>query len=228
MKTIKFLSLIVVVLLSVNTFSQDADEQNALLTVSVNGVKGDKKVGEKVAFKSHKTNKVYKGETKSDGKFKVLLPKGEKFSIQMKSFEKEVKLNDIEIPNQPGLMQFDYEIVYELPKTYVLESVFFDSGKASLKPASYKALNSLAELLNIKKTLIIEIGGHTDNVGKPEANMQLSKNRAESVKKYLLNKGVSAKQVKTKGYGDTMPVAYNNTVEGRQKNRRTQVTVLQE
>ena len=228
MKTIKLVIVLIALIYSSTIYSQEADEQNALLIVSVKGKSGDNKAGEKVAFKSYKTKTIYKGETKADGTFKVLLPKGEKYAIQMKSFEKEVKLNDIEIPNQPGLIQFEYEIIYELPKTYVLESVFFDSGKASLKPASYKALNSLAELLNIKKTLIIEIGGHTDNVGNKDANMTLSKNRAESVKRYLLKKGVSVKQVKTKGYGDTMPVAYNNTADGRQKNRRTQVTVLQE
>ena len=80
--------------------------------------------------------------------------------------------------------------------------------------------------LKSKKNLVIEIGGHTDNVGSVETNMALSQKRADAVKRYLVSKGVSSSQVKTKGYGDTQPVAYNDTDEGRQKNRRTQVIII--
>ena len=226
MKLIKILSIILIVFLSVNLSAQEADEQHALLNAIVTDYSGKIRVGEKVLFTSHKTKKTILGKTNSAGKFKIRLAKGDTYTVKLMSFENNVVFNDIEIPNQAGLMEFEYTIKYELPKTYVLESVYFDTGKASLKPASYKALNNLVELLKSKKSLVIEIGGHTDNVGSAESNQALSKKRADSVKRYLVSKGVTSSQVKTKGYGDTQPVEYNDTAEGRQKNRRTQVTII--
>jgi outer membrane protein OmpA-like peptidoglycan-associated protein len=224
----KLLSIIIILFLSSNLFSQVADEHNALLTVIVTDYSGKVKVGEKVSFQSHKTKKTVSGKTNSTGKFKILLAEGDNYIVKLMSFENDVVFNDIEIPNEAGILEFDYEIKYELPKTYVLENVYFDTGKASLKPASYKSLNNLVKVLKTKRKLIIEIGGHTDNVGSVETNKALSQKRANSVKNYLVSKGVPSTQAKTKGYGDTQPIASNSTAEGKQKNRRTQVTILQE
>jgi len=228
MKTPKLISIVLFLLVSTLLFAQEADENNALLTVKVTSPSGEKKVGEKVSFKSNKTKKNITGITNAEGFFKVLLPKGDTYAIKLMSFENDVKFSDLEVPNQAGLMEFEYTITYSLPTTYVLENVFFDSGKSTLKSSSFKSLNSLAELLKTKKTLIIEIGGHTDNVGKPEANLTLSKRRADAVKNYLVRKGVNAQQIKTKGYGDTVPVADNSSSQGRQQNRRTQITILKQ
>ena len=222
------LLILIALVLSINLFAQVADENNALLNAIVTDYSGKIRVGEKVSFQSHKTKKTIYGTTNSQGKFKILLPKGDKYTVKLRSFENDVVFNDIEIPAQQGIMEFEYEIKYELPKTYVLENVYFDTGKASLKPESYKSLNNLVKVIKANKSLILEIGGHTDNVGSPESNLVLSQKRADSVKRYLVAKGVSPSQVKTKGYGDTQPVEYNNTPEGRQKNRRTQVTIIQQ
>ena len=73
--------------------------------------------------------------------------------------------------------------------------------------------------------MIIEIAGHTDNVGSEESNMTLSKNRTQSVGKYLQGKGVPASQIVMEWHGETMPVADNNTPEGRQKNRRVEMKI---
>ena len=73
----------------------------------------------------------------------------------------------------------------------------------------------------------IEVGGHTDNVGKAEANMLLSNNRANTVRAYLLMKGIAPERVTAKGYGMTMPIAENDTDEGRSLNRRTEVKIIQ-
>ena len=74
----------------------------------------------------------------------------------------------------------------------------------------------------------IEIAGHTDNVGTIESNIKLSKERANSVRNYLIKKGISAKRVIAKGYGETQAVADNLTPQGRKKNRRTEVRIIKE
>jgi outer membrane protein OmpA-like peptidoglycan-associated protein len=97
-----------------------------------------------------------------------------------------------------------------------------------LRPDSNKELNELAEYMNLKKTLVIEIAGHTDNVGAPESNQKLSEDRANAVKQYLVKKGIVAERIVAKGYGDSEPVADNNTASGKQQNRRTEVRVIAE
>lgn len=76
--------------------------------------------------------------------------------------------------------------------------------------------------------MVVEIQGHTDNVGSPEANLKLSQDRADEVKKYLVSKGVDALRVSSKGYGSTQPIADNDTDAGKSKNRRTSLKVIKE
>ena len=81
-------------------------------------------------------------------------------------------------------------------------------------------------MLTKNPTLKIELGGHTDNVGRPEANQRLSEQRAKAVYDYLINKGIPSNRLSYKGYGETQPVATNDTDEGRRENRRTEIKVL--
>ncbi|MCK7556687.1 OmpA family protein [Chitinophaga sedimenti] len=97
----------------------------------------------------------------------------------------------------------------------------FETGKASIKAASFPALDRVAELLT-QKGFSIKLSGHTDNVGKAESNMILSKQRAESVKSYLVGRGVNPSKVEAVGYGQTQPIASNKTAAGRQQNRRVE------
>jgi outer membrane protein OmpA-like peptidoglycan-associated protein len=89
-------------------------------------------------------------------------------------------------------------------------------------------LNEFVELMKSETALIVEISGHTDNVGSPESNLTLSLQRANAVKNYLISKGIAANRIETKGYGDTQPIAPNTDAEGRQENRRTEVRIIKE
>ena len=113
-----------------------------------------------------------------------------------------------------------------LHRTFTLNNVHFKSGSAELMKASYAELKDLLDYLLMKKEVVVEIGGHTDNVGEADENMALSKARAESVRSYLIKNGIQPEQVIAKGYGETDPVATNDTEAGRQKNRRTEVKVI--
>jgi OOP family OmpA-OmpF porin len=102
-----------------------------------------------------------------------------------------------------------------------LHNILFDTGKATIKAESRVPLDAVIELLKGDAALELEIQGHTDNTGTKDGNLKLSKDRADAVKAYLVQKGgIAAGRLTTAGLGDTQPVADNGTEEGRAQNRR--------
>jgi OOP family OmpA-OmpF porin len=230
MKHPLILSCLLLLLLPVLTTAQELKPTPLLALLTVSVVDGDKKAleGEEISFTGTKNGKTFQGITAADGTFKLLVPNGDDYKVKYKSFTKNLDYKVLKIPAGPDLINFNYTINVHRGKTIELDDVFFDTGKSTLRPESNKALNELASFMNHKKSMKIEIGGHTDNVGEKAANEKLSADRAQSVKAYLVAKGVQADRVVSKGYGDTVPVAPNETPEGRQKNRRTEVKVISE
>lgn len=108
------------------------------------------------------------------------------------------------------------------------DNLEFESGKDVIKAESYASLDELAELLKKKPEWKLKVTGHTDNVGKPAANMKLSEKRAKAVKAYLVKKGVAEDRIITEWFGQTRPIAPNNTPEGRQKNRRVEMLIIED
>lgn len=108
----------------------------------------------------------------------------------------------------------------------VLHNIFFETDKFELLPDSKAELGTLIAFLTKNTAMHIEIGGHTDTDGSETHNMTLSQNRAKSVYDYLVSNGIGAERLAFKGYGETMPIADNNTPEGRAKNRRTEFKVM--
>ena len=106
-----------------------------------------------------------------------------------------------------------------------LRNIFFETGKAELLTESHYELSHLVELLQNNPTLNVEIGGHTDNVGSDEANKKLSAARAKAVYDYLVEHGIIASRLTYRGYGESSPIATNDTPEGRALNRRVEMTV---
>jgi OOP family OmpA-OmpF porin len=200
----------------------------ALINVLVVDDKKKPQAGQEVTFTSQKDGKKYNGTTDAAGKFSLLMPPGQKYNVLYKIFTTVHDKLVLDLPVSEGAYTFDYTITATPPRTFTLNDVFFDSGKSTLKPESDKQLNEMAEFMNLKKTLVIEIAGHTDNVGSPESNQKLSEDRANSVKQYLVKKGIAAERLKAKGYGDTMPIADNGTDTGKQQNRRTEVHIISE
>jgi len=108
----------------------------------------------------------------------------------------------------------------------VLGGVVFESGKATLKPESEAVLDQAYETLVSYPKMVVEISGHTDNVGRRSFNKRLSEARAQAVKDYLVAKGIDASRMKIYGYGPDRPIATNRTEEGRAKNRRIEFKIL--
>jgi outer membrane protein OmpA-like peptidoglycan-associated protein len=108
-----------------------------------------------------------------------------------------------------------------------LKNIFFDFGKATLRPESFAELDRLSKLLEEFKTMRIEISGHTDNKGSDDINNKLSTNRAKAVVDYLVQyKDIDGSRLEFKGYGKSQPIAPNDTDANRQLNRRTEFKVL--
>lgn len=110
--------------------------------------------------------------------------------------------------------------VIKVGERIILEGVNFETAKTTLLPEARGILDQVAMSLISNSTIEVAIHGHTDNVGGAKYNMNLSAGRAESVKAYLVGKGIDAKRITTRGFGFTKPIADNATPDGRAKNRR--------
>ncbi len=113
----------------------------------------------------------------------------------------------------------------ELNATVRLKNIQFATKSFELEPVSLIELNKLLQLMNDNPSIKIQINGYTDNVGTAADNLKLSENRAKAVAAYLINKGVDAKRLTAKGFGETKPIADNATDEGKALNRRTEFVV---
>lgn len=206
--------------------------KDATVDVSIADAKSGNMLNhEIIIFRSKINNREYQGLSDSLGKFSLRLPAGDKYEIFILGFNDSTSYNVLDIPalkgNQFYKNPFKVDIQFEAPKSFVLDNCTFESGKATLKPEAYAVLDDLVEFLKRKEDERIEIGGHTDNIGKAEANMILSTNRANTVRAYLLTKGIDPGRVTSKGYGMTVPIAENDDEDGRQMNRRTEVKIIE-
>ncbi len=114
----------------------------------------------------------------------------------------------------------------EVEAVIELEGVNFDFDKATLKPETKVILNEAAALLSKHERVVVEVAGHTDSRGTEKYNQGLSERRANAVKDYLTGKGVKASRLTARGYGESRPVASNDTDEGRAENRRVELILL--
>jgi outer membrane protein OmpA-like peptidoglycan-associated protein len=134
---------------------------------------------------------------------------------------------DDKCPDQVGLPEYQGCLPEAVKKfTGAIRGINFKTGSAIILPNSYPVLDQAVMVLQQYKSLRLRIEGHTDNVGNPDANQRLSETRAESVKTYLMSKGVEFSRIETAGYGDTRPVESNRTAAGRAANRRIEFTIL--
>jgi OOP family OmpA-OmpF porin len=114
----------------------------------------------------------------------------------------------------------------EVKKVTYASDAFYDTGKAVLKPAGKEKLDDLIGKIKGMNLEVVVATGHTDSVGSDASNQKLSVRRAESVKAYLVSKGIEKNRIYTEGKGEKQPVADNKTAEGRAKNRRVEIEVV--
>ena len=105
---------------------------------------------------------------------------------------------------------------------YELDEILYETDSYTLKDESKFTLRCFADYLNKNKAYTIKIEGHTDDIGDRQKNLILSQNRAALVKEYLIEQGIEAKRLDSKGFGESRPKVPNSTEENRRKNRRTE------
>lgn len=123
------------------------------------------------------------------------------------------------------MMKDFYLTPIEIGQSVEIKNIYFESGKAVLKPESFPSLDEVVKLMAKKKELNIQIEGHTDNTGATWFNKVLSKQRAEAVAAYISSQGITSSRITTMGYGPDVPKAKNDTEEGRSLNRRVEFTI---
>jgi len=139
---------------------------------------------------------------------------------------------DDKCPNEPGVApdgcprKYNLVVVTE-KKIELKQTVFFDFNKASIKSVSFALLNDVAQAMVDNPKIKVEIGGHTDSVGNDAFNLKLSQQRAESVRTYLIKRGIDSNRMVPKGYGENVPIADNRTEAGRSQNRRVEFLITE-
>ncbi len=164
------------------------------------------------------------------GKYLVVLPAGKTYSVSAnkEGFFFHSELFDISAAAKFQTITKDIELKpIEKGAKIVINNIFFETGKATLSPQSNVELEKAVDLLKTNLTMIIEVGGHTDNVGDDAYNMKLSHDRAKSVREYLVKAGIVGERIQAKGYGESNPIATNDTEDGRKANRRTEFVILE-
>lgn len=182
----------------------------------------------------------YTNETNFEGKFMVSLAAGNQYGLNV---EKEGYLfhsENFDLKNRQSIND-PYQLYIELqaitpvalveeqfePEPIILKNIFFKTGSAALLASSTKELNKLYQLLKDNPSMKIRIDGHTDDVGSDEDNLALSRNRAKAVFDFLIENGINKDRLDYRGFGESMPIASNDTTEGKQKNRRTTFLVIE-
>ena len=175
------------------------------------------------------------GKLRSDpetGKYFIAIPLGKNYGYTAEKQDYYPVSRNVDLTKRTTALDtvIDIQLVsieqIKSGQSITINNVFFDFDQSTLKPASKSELTRLAQFMDDNPALVIEVGGHTDNKGTAAYNTKLSKERAESVRQFLINKGIVAQRLKARGYGFEQPVATNDTPEGRAQNRRVEFRVL--
>jgi OmpA-OmpF porin, OOP family len=213
--------------------SQESDPVVLLSGTVLNQQTGKVPEDASVSYEDLSTGKVL-GQAKPDpttGKYKLVLPYGKNYGITAKAKGLIPASTNLDLSTMKGrYLELDDRDLSMVPlvkgNTATINNLFFDLGKATLKPESGPELKRILQVMTENKSLVIEISGHTDNTGSDEINDKLSLERANAVKENLLKGGIDTSRIRTKGYGKSKPKADNSTEEGRQINRRVEIEIL--
>ena len=213
--------------------SQESDPVVLLSGTVLNQQTGKVPEDASVTYEDLSNGKVL-GQAKPDpttGKYKLVLPYGKNYGITAKAKGLIPTSTNLDLTTMRGrYLELDDRDLSMVPlekgNTATINNLFFDLGKAILKPESEPELKRILQVMKENVALVIEISGHTDNTGSDEINNKLSLERANAVKENLLKGGIDQARIKTRGYGKSKPKADNATEEGRQINRRVEIEIL--
>tara|TARA_Y100000739_G_scaffold138313_1_gene119162 strand:+ start:82 stop:753 length:672 start_codon:yes stop_codon:yes gene_type:complete len=179
----------------------------------------------KILFSSNDTNFIVTVNDKGQSTFKLI--QGVEFNVSCFIGDEKFDFDEIiYIEKNKNITQANIDLQFDLyDKIFELKNLFFQSAKYEIEKKYFKELDNLVVLLK-EKNIDIEIAGHTNNVGNDRNNQILSEKRALSVKSYLVKNTINPKRIICVGYGENQPIYDNNTIEGREKNRRIEIRIL--
>jgi len=164
----------------------------------------------------------------SDGSYRVTLKGGVRYGVRAQTAGYYPLSNDLDARDLEDYKEVEQDLQLSpivMNVAIRLNNVFFDSGKWDLRPESFPELDRLTQFMQTNASMEIHIAGHTDDIGKDADNLQLSRKRAESVREYVVRNGVDGARLTFEGYGETQPLAANDSDAGRQRNRRVEFTI---
>lgn len=164
-----------------------------------------------------------------NGEFLITVPKNIDFALHAEKegymfYSRNIYRDNLSL-SKDGFLIIELEKVK--PGTFILENIFFEKSKSSLKKSSLVELNKVLKLMQINPDLKIQISGHTDSDGDDDFNLELSINRAKSVVNWLIENNIDKNRLSFKGYGETRPIEENNSIANKAKNRRTELTIIE-
>ena len=176
-------------------------------------------------------NSINHREEKADenGDILLCLPLNSNYAFNVSElgylfYSQSIQLEGLNTIRNPFFLNIQLEPV-KIGAEMNLYNIYFETDSFRILPESEPELAKLVSFLKNNPVLEVEIQGHTDNTGRPESNLKLSEMRAKSVVEYLVSNGISANRLQSKGLGETIPVALNDTEDGRKLNRRTTVKI---
>jgi outer membrane protein OmpA-like peptidoglycan-associated protein len=167
-------------------------------------------------------------ETDADGYAEVLVPVGQKYDVTYLSLGGGDVATTVSVTNEPK-QNIKLTLRYKRPPPrtpFVLKGVNFDTGTAVIRFESASRLDLVVDFMKRRKSAMVEISGHSDNVGNARTNKTLSMKRAQACRDYLISKGIEGKRITAVGYGGERPTVPNDSDENRQKKRRIEVVEL--
>ncbi|MBK8806314.1 MAG: OmpA family protein [Bacteroidales bacterium] len=166
--------------------------------------------------------------TDIDGEFFIAVPRGGKIGVYASATGFNSKKETIIIPDTTQLLTFTMTLAKPAISNLriTLSNLLFDSSKYEISSDKLTELNEFVQLLNTKQNLQVRISGHADASGPEKLNETISEKRAKSVENYLMNKGVDSKRIHILSFGETKPIASNETEDGKRKNRRVEIEIF--
>lgn len=215
----KLISSLFVLVINIAGFSQEITVQGkAVDALTGKGVKS------KISYKSYPTGSISGSKTDSIYSFSIFGSSKYSVTAEAAGYLPRTILVD---PKEA----VDLKILRDLSmvptgQTIRLNHLIFTQGKAVINPQSFDELDEVVAMMKVNTKIEIQLEGHTDNQGNASANMKLSQDRVDAVKKYVVSKGIEKSRIKTKAFGGTQPLSSEKTEEARALNRRVEMRIL--
>lgn len=221
-----FLSFVCLFLISFQAFAQSNDEERWSVEGVVLNASNKEPINARIVYESIPYGSNIGFINADSFRFHIQRQTEYRINVEAKGFST--------YSHEIGLHEFDeghYFTVIELnPNTagniIRLENLIFALNKSKINKASYGELDKIVEMMNKNPEMVIQLEGHTDYPGNAELNLQLSEDRVNSVKKYLMDKDIKRSRIKTIAYGGTQPLVRSNDPDERKVNRRVEVRIL--